>query len=85
MYLLDFTQILKKRVDLQNHQVIISHGTGNQLFQYTFAHYLALQNNCSVKIENSPIVSRLGGVRVKILGLQDYYLDALIQNLREIK
>ena len=61
MYLLDFTQILKKRVDLQNHQVIISHGTGNQLFQYTFAHYLALQNNCSVKIENSPIVSRLGG------------------------
>jgi len=42
------------------HQVVVSHGLGNQLFQYAFAHHLVMQQGCKVVIENSPIVSRLG-------------------------
>jgi hypothetical protein len=56
---------------MTNHQVIVSHGLGNQLFQYAFAHHLALQQGCKVFIENSPIVSKLGGGKSEVFQLFD--------------
>ena len=43
-------------------KVIASHGIGNQLFQYAFAHYLAQtmpSSEYKISFENSPIVSKL--------------------------
>jgi hypothetical protein len=53
------------------HQVVVSHGLGNQLFQYAFAHHLALQQNCKVSIENTPIVSKLGHGKSEVFQLSD--------------
>jgi len=56
---------------MTSHQVVVSHGLGNQLFQYAFAHHLAIQQNCEVYIENSPIVSKLGEGKSEIFQLFD--------------
>lgn len=42
------------------HQVLISHGLGNQLFQYAFAHFIQSEIGTPVRVENVPVVSRLG-------------------------
>ena len=54
-----------------NHQVVVSHGLGNQLFQYAFAHHLVLQQGCKVLIQNSPIVSKLGERKSENFQLSD--------------
>lgn len=54
------------------HQVIISHGLGNQLFQYSFAHFLQSYTGKLVKIENSPIISNLGHGRSAAFKLNDF-------------
>ena len=52
------------------HQVLISHGIGNQLFQFAFALHLSIQQSCSVRVENSPIVSRLGGGKSEVFRIE---------------
>lgn len=56
---------------LENNQVIASHGLGNQLSQFAFAHYLTLKLGKPVCFENSPIISNLGNGTSTTFQLKD--------------
>ena len=49
--------------EVKTHKVVASHGLGNQLFRFAFAHYLFKKTSSKIYFENSPIVSKLGNFK----------------------
>jgi len=62
-------------MESHQHQVLISHGIGNQLFQFAFALNLSIQQNCLVKVENSPIVSNLGRGKSEVFRIEKLLIE----------
>jgi hypothetical protein len=62
-------------MESHQHQVLISRGIGNQLFQFAFALNLSIQQNCLVKVENSPIVSNLGRGKSEVFRIEKLLIE----------
>ena len=70
---------------MANHRVLVSHGLGNQLFQYAFAHYLHEQNKSNVTVINSPIVGKLGERKSFDFGLSELLSGSNLLNFKKTK